>query len=234
MPFSISPFMRGFVRFLLSLAIVAGLVLAVWPIGQTLYGNWSQRRLAQQWQQNKTALKQATSKPQAKSLGAQKASKATGGQITASAGAESPALVSLKAPRKKRAPWPLTKLSIPDIGLETFVVQGLDSASLRRGPGHDPNSSPLGKGNCVVAGHRNVYGSYFYRLDELLPGSPIILENKDGQFTYTVNSVFTTPDTNLTVLQPPAPNVEPLLTLITCTLPHTNNRIILQASLSQQ
>jgi LPXTG-site transpeptidase (sortase) family protein len=104
----------------------------------------------------------------------------------------------LKASSKPR--WPLTKLTIADIGLETFVVQGMDDAALRRGPGHDVNSSLPGEGNCVIAGHRNVYGSFFYRLDELLPGAPIVLQSSNGKFTYIVEAVFVTPDTNLTIL----------------------------------
>ncbi|HEX8465140.1 MAG TPA: class E sortase [Abditibacterium sp.] len=211
--------MRALLRSLLSLAMVAGLILAVWPLGQTLYGHWNQRSLAAQWQR--------ASQPKA-ALQKQKAAKPT----TRAAG--SPALTSLSRAPRKKARWPLTKLSIPDIDLETFVVQGMDSAALRRGPGHDVNSSLPGTGNCVIAGHRNVYGSFFYRLDELMAGAPIVLENEDGRFTYTVNTVFVTPDTNLTVLQPPAPGAPPVLTLITCTLPHTNNRIVLQADLSAQ
>ncbi|RYG62317.1 class D sortase, partial [bacterium] len=152
---------------------------------------------------------------------------------TASLDPNAPA-AGLPVPRKKPAPWALTKFSIPDIELETFVVQGVDSAALRRGPGHDPNSSLPGQGNCVIAGHRNVYGSFFYRLDELIPGKPIILENKNGKWTYIVNSVFTTGDTDLSVLAPPPNPKEPVLTLITCTLPHSSSRIILRADLQTE
>ncbi|HEX9998794.1 MAG TPA: class D sortase [Abditibacterium sp.] len=211
--------MRRFARPLLNLTIVVGLIIAAWPLGQTIFGLWSQRSLAGEWQKTQSVQKAQKPRPARKA--------------TAVADSASPGLPS-SPPRAKRAPWPLTKISIPDISLETFIVQGMDAASLRRGPGHDPNSSPPGEGNCVVAGHRNVYGSFFYRLDELLPGAPIILENRDGKWTYIVNAVFVTPDTNLTVLNPPAQGAPPILTLITCTLPHTNNRIILQAHLSEE
>ncbi len=129
-------------------------------------------------------------------------------------------------------PWPLTKLSIPDIGLDTFIVQGWDDSSLRRGPGHLPQSAPAGQGNCIVAGHRNVYGSPFYRLEELMPGQTITLTNRSGTFNYIVNAVFPTPDTNTQILGVPPANEPPRLTLLTCTLPHTNNRIVVQALLS--
>lgn len=209
--------MRRFARPLLNLVIVAGLFVAALPALQTVYGLWNQKSLAGQWQNA-----QKREKP-----------KTTPKVAVQTSNPANPAL-AVSPPRAKRAPWPLTKLSIPDINLETFVVQGMDVASLKRGPGHDPNSSPLGIGNCVVAGHRNVYGSFFYRLDELLPGAPTELENRDGKWIYIVNAVFVTPDTNLTVLKMPEKGAPPVLTLITCTLPHTNNRIILQAHLSEQ
>jgi sortase A len=214
--------MRGLVRPLLNLLIVAGLVLAAWPVGQTLYGLWSQRSLASQWQPAKKAAAPLT-KPKA-------APKAKPTRQAASLDSDSPA-AGLPAPRKKRQPWSLTKFSIPDIDLETFVVQGTDPAALRRGPGHDPNSSLPGSGNCVIAGHRNVYGSFFYRLDELMPGAIITMENRDGKWNYLVNSVYQASAADLSVLDPPTSSQSPILTLITCTLPHSSDRIIVRADL---
>lgn len=208
--------MRPFLRPLLNFAILGGVVLAAWPLGQTVYGNWNQRALATQW---RAAEREKGRKGERESKQAKTVTLKTKEKPSPSAA-------------KQKPRWPLTKLSIPDIGLETFVVQGMDDASLRRGPGHDVNSSLPGEGNCAIAGHRNVYGSYFYRLDELVPGALITLENRDGKFDYVVNTVFVTPDTNLTVLQPPSQGAAPILTLITCTLPHSSNRIILQASLN--
>ena len=133
-----------------------------------------------------------------------------------------------KTPQK----WPLTKLSIADIDLQTYAVQGWDEASLRRGPGHDPNSAMPGEGNCVLAGHRNIYGSYFYSVDQIMPGAPIVLQNRNGKFTYTTGRVFTTTDTDYSIMAQTKPGETPILTLITCTMPHTSNRIVVQALLS--
>ena len=200
--------MTRFARPILNFLILAGLLLAVWPLGQTVYGLWNQRTLAAQWraEQPSRGSRAAAEKKQA----------------------ESAALPLLAAPKKPRR-WPLTKLSIPDIGLETFVVQGMDAASLRRGPGHDPNSALPGEGNCVISGHRNVYGSFFYRLDELMAGALITLETPHEKFAYRVQSVYPTPETNLTILQPPPASAPPVLTLVTCTLPHTSNRVVVTA-----
>lgn len=117
-----------------------------------------------------------------------------------------------------------------------MVVQGLDESALRRGPGHDPNSGLPGEaGNCVIAGHRNTYGSWFYRLDELWSGSVIRLKTAKQTFTYTVVEVTTVSDTDTTVLRAPDDeNAPPRLTLITCTLPHTSNRIVAVAELQTE
>jgi LPXTG-site transpeptidase (sortase) family protein len=219
--------MNRFIRPALNVLIVGGVVIAAWPVGQTIYGKWSQRNLAAQWQTQMQGAKKGFTKPQKlhgkasnPPLGALPDPDATGNDIF------------LTGTPKQRASWPLTKFSAPDISLETYVVEGIDSSSLRRGPGHFPGSALPGSGNCVIAGHRNIYGSFFYHLDELLPGSPIVLENRQGKWTYRVNTVYMTPDTDLTVMDQPTKRTPPELTIITCTLPHTNNRIIIHADLS--
>jgi LPXTG-site transpeptidase (sortase) family protein len=206
-----------FLRPLLNVVIVAGLVLAAWPLGQTVYGNWSQRSLQNEFEQQKAVQP----KP--------KTNATTAPKVTVKA--ENSSKKAKTKPKVEK--WPLTKLSIPSIELETYVVQGWDDAALRRGPGHYPLSNLPGKGNCVIAGHRNVYGSPFYRLDELLPGAEITLESRLGTYTYTVLQTFPTPDTNTLVLSPELGREKPLLTLITCTLPHTSNRVVLQAVLAE-
>ncbi len=222
--------MRFPLRPLLNCVIVTGIGLALWPLGQTAYGLWNQKSLAAAFEAGQKVGQNAKKTAPAQKTAATRkfAPKAL---VSSASRTDSPTLAATSAQRAKRAPWRLTKLSIPDIGLETFIVQGVDEAALRRGPGHDPNSSAPGSGNCVVAGHRNIYGSFFYRLDELVAGAPITLENRDGKWDYMVDAVYSTPDTNLTILQNPPAGTAPILTFITCTLPHTNNRIILQAHL---
>lgn len=222
--------MRRFARPFLNVLIVAGLVLAVWPVGQTLYGLWSQRSLASQWQ---SAPKSGTTKSSKRTTREHRKRHTSNEQKLVTLDPDSPA-AGLPATKKKQAPWTLTKISIPDIELETFVVQGVDAPALRRGPGHDPNSSQPGKGNCVIAGHRNVYGSFFYRLNELMPGAEIHLENRHGKWTYIVSTVITSPATDLSVLEPPTGDLPPILTLITCTLPHSSDRVILRAGLEAE
>ena len=205
---------RRLLRLMLNGAIVGGVMLASWPLAQNVYARYNQSQLEQQWQAQQNS---AATKPAKKPASVQVSGAPTMGK---------------KSRAKARQKWPLTKISIPDIDLETYAVQGWDEAALRRGPSHDPNSALPGTGNCVLAGHRNVYGSYFYKVDQIMPGAPIVLQSREGKFTYTTGRVFTTTDTDYSILKQPAPGEPPILTLITCTMPHTSNRIVLQAVLS--
>jgi sortase A len=112
------------------------------------------------------------------------------------------------------------------------VVQGWDDGALRRAPGHLPKSAMPGEGNCVIAGHRNIYGSWFYRLDELWPDAVIRVETPRASFTYRVVETATVSDMDTTILQPPAAGAAPRLTLITCTVPHSSERLVVTAELS--
>ena len=200
-------------------------MLAGWPLAQTVYARYNQSQLEKQWQAQNTDL--PAKKPV--KVVAPKSDKAV--KVTNAKASGDPTM-GVNAGAKSKQKWPLTKMSIPDIELETYAVQGWDEASLKRGPGHDPNSALPGEGNCVLAGHRNIYGSYFYKVDQIMPGALIVLQSRQGKFTYTTGRVFTTTDTDYSIMAPPAPGQPPILTLITCTMPHTSNRIVVQAVLS--
>ncbi|MBW3619258.1 MAG: class E sortase [Actinobacteria bacterium] len=81
----------------------------------------------------------------------------------------------------------LTKIVIPDIGVETLVVEGTSPAALRAGAGHYPNTPLPGQsGNVAIAGHRTTYGKPFNRVDELAVGSVIWLITPVGDHRYVV------------------------------------------------
>lgn len=182
-------------------------MLALWPVGQTVYGRWSQRNLAQEFAREEKSFPKHPPKVKA---------------------------TKVVAPRKAViAPWPLTKITISDISLDSYVVQGWDESNLRRGPAHYERSSPPGEGNCVIAGHRNVYGSPFGDLDRLMAGENIVLSNRNGTFNYVVDSISSVSATDWSVTAPPPPGGIPVLTLLTCTLPHTPSRVMIKALLVQ-
>ena len=67
------------------------------------------------------------------------------------------------------------------------VVQGDDTDSLRKGPGHYPNTEWPGEGKTVgIAGHRTTYGAPFRTLDRLERGDEVVLEMPYARLIYRV------------------------------------------------
>ena len=89
----------------------------------------------------------------------------------------------------------LGSVDIPRIGLKTVFVESTDHQALEKGPGHYRGTVLPGLyGTVGLAGHRTTYGAPFRRVDELSPGSRIILRMPYGRFTYKVTGTrITTP-----------------------------------------
>jgi sortase A len=81
----------------------------------------------------------------------------------------------------------VAQIRIPKIGVDKIVVEGVDVADLKKGPGHYPGSPLPGQpGNAAIAGHRTTYGAPFNRIDELEPGDEILVTTVQGSFRYEV------------------------------------------------
>ena len=81
----------------------------------------------------------------------------------------------------------LGELVIPKIGVSYDVVQGTDTASLERGPGHYSSTALPGLGETVaIAGHRTTYLAPFRNINELDPGDRIDVQMPYATFTYVV------------------------------------------------
>ncbi len=79
------------------------------------------------------------------------------------------------------------RIVIGRIGVSFQVVEGTDTASLEKGPGHYPGTALPGLGQTVaIAGHRTTYLAPFRHIDALRPGNRIVLEMPYGRFTYVV------------------------------------------------
>ncbi|MET0926309.1 MAG: class E sortase, partial [Solirubrobacterales bacterium] len=79
------------------------------------------------------------------------------------------------------------RIKIPGIDVDVVVVQGTDTASLQKGPGHDPETGFPGQGKTIgIAGHRTTYLAPFRHINEVADGDAIVLEMPYGTFTYTV------------------------------------------------
>ena len=91
------------------------------------------------------------------------------------------------------------RIRIDAIDLDVIVVEGTDTSSLQKGPGHytpsdeaetrkqgDGSAYP-GQGETIgIAGHRTTYLAPFRRLDELERGDELVVEMPYASFTYEV------------------------------------------------
>ncbi|WP_242614202.1 class E sortase [Actinomadura roseirufa] len=83
----------------------------------------------------------------------------------------------------------LAMIRIPRFGAKYHfvVIEGVDRADLRKGPGHYPGSALPGEvGNFVVSGHRTTYSAPFNRLGELRLGDRILIDTRDEQYVYKI------------------------------------------------
>jgi sortase A len=79
------------------------------------------------------------------------------------------------------------EIDMPSIHQHYDVVQGTDTSSLEKGPGHYPSTPLPGLGQTVaIAGHRTTYLAPFRHIDELKPGDHIVVTMRYARFTYVV------------------------------------------------
>ena len=132
-------------------------------------------------------------------------------------------------------------LTIPELGLSD--VPAFDTVSeekLREGTVHIPATGyPWQEGaNVYIAGHRVGYentASYyvFFRLDELVKGDGMLLEDSaGGQYHYRVTKRVVVGADSVEVMNPV--EGESLVTLQTCTLPDYEKRLIVQGELVEK
>ena len=109
-------------------------------------------------------------------------------------------------------PWeigsPIARLTIPVLGLDEIVIEGVGDEELNAGPGHLPGSAlPGQRGNSVISGHRD---RHFSSLGALQVGDVVTTETAARQrLTWVVISrrivrandgaIFSTPDRTLTL-----------------------------------
>lgn len=95
-------------------------------------------------------------------------------------------------------------LTIPKIGLDGVVVyEGVDTETLRKGPGHMGRTPLPGQpGNAVISGHRTTYGRPFLDFDLLVPGDRIEVETATGTHVYEVRETRIVEPTDVWVTDP--------------------------------
>lgn len=189
--------------------IAAGVLLILSPFMKNTYSIYMQRQL----------LENAMQAPQSLEVIPQEQSLPT---TTAGEAAKEPAVQS------KSAVKAVMVLSIPKLNLRTAVVKGVTSRDLSMGPGLYPQSNMPGEeGNVSIAGHRNVFGSWFRHLNRLVPGDAIAITYQGTTYNYAVEKVFIVAENDWSVV---APTAYRALTLTTCDPPgNVTQRLIVRA-----
>jgi sortase A len=130
------------------------------------------------------------------------------------------------------------RIGIPKIGVDQYVVEGVNVDDLRKGPGHYPSTQlPGHEGNSAIAGHRTTYGAPFGDLDQLHPGDEIDVATVQGKFTYKVIEQRIVDPSEISVLDPTPDPAHPghqlaTLTLTTCNPKYSaEQRLIIRAEL---
>jgi sortase A len=87
-------------------------------------------------------------------------------------------------------------------GLDMVFVQGTDTVSLEKGPGHYPETLFPGEGGTIgIAGHRTTYLAPFRHIDSMSPGDRIVLEMPYGTIFYRVQKTAIVDPTDVGVVR---------------------------------
>jgi sortase A len=89
--------------------------------------------------------------------------------------------------RRAKPGQPIGRIRSARMGINFVVVQGTDGDSLRKGPGHYPDTTFPGlRGTVAIAGHRTTYAAPFRRLNLMRKGDRILVDMPYARFVYRV------------------------------------------------
>jgi sortase A len=133
-------------------------------------------------------------------------------------------------PRANEPVIEMGTLSIPKIGVEMTMYEGIRLTTLDYGPGHWPGTALPGQiGNVVVGGHRTSKHRIFRKVDQLVAGDEIIFHDANGTHVYLVNRVEIVDPTDIWIIDP---TETATVTLFACHPPgSTAQRIVVFADL---
>ena len=171
---------RTLVRQLSTILILAGLMLLA-DVGLTLVWQEPVSALYAQWRQD--ALADDLEKLSDPDLAP--AERAALDRLPLDA--DRSAFLARALKRRTDAGDPVGRIRIPDIDVNKVIVEGTDGGSLRKGPGHYPETPLPGiRGTVAIAGHRTTYGAPFRDLDKLEKLDEVVVEMPYGRFVYRV------------------------------------------------
>ncbi|HEX6488121.1 MAG TPA: class D sortase [Candidatus Dormibacteraeota bacterium] len=159
---------------------------------------WQENQLTQEWVQQveQPALQSRAAPPRAVA--------STTKSPTSKPQAQRPSSSPVRAPQIAFA------IRVPRLNYFAAVRQGISLDVLFAGPGHYPATAMPGEqGNVGIAAHN----TYWIAFGVLKPGDIVILETRNGSYTYKIYGSQIVSPNNTTVL---APTQDHRLTLTTC------------------
>ena len=187
-------------RVLGTVLVVAGVLTLAWAVVvwrwqdpfTAIYTHFEQEHLAHAY--NKRAAAFVASEP----------------RVVARAAAAAPSLAverremareAARYARTLRVGDPVGRLKIGRIGLSMMVVQGTDSSTLEKGPGHYLTTGLPGEGRLIyVAGHRTTFLAPFAYINNIRNGDYMTFQLPYGTFTYRAFRHYVVPADDLAVL----------------------------------
>ncbi len=95
------------------------------------------------------------------------------------------------------------KIEFPSLDESFYLVEGTDTDTLRKGPGHYPETPLPGEpGTVAIAGHRTTHGAPFHDVDKLKRGNQVIVSMPYGKFVYRVQKTKLVDPTDVWVTDP--------------------------------
>ena len=108
----------------------------------------------------------------------------------------------------------VARVVVSAIGLDAFVVEGVEKAQLNKAVGHYPETPLPGEpGNAALAGHRTMFGHPFRKLNELKRGDTIETWTSTRHSIYKVVKIARVDPGEVGVI---APTKGHRITLTTC------------------
>ncbi|MDY6877526.1 MAG: sortase [Chloroflexota bacterium] len=198
----------------IELAVLAGLILVMFSLRQTLREVNEEASQAQQAQLptlTPTPLIQVAVLP-----GGHTPPDSPGGTAPEDIPPHLRDLVNAITPLPMPTPGPeqAVRIQIPVIGVDAPVVEGDTWEPLKQGAGHHVGSANPGEsGNCIISAHNDIFGEIFRDLPDLDLGDQVFVHTASRIYRYIVTQKRIIEPTEVSVMYPTS---SPVLTLVSC------------------